>query len=65
MLRHSLGRILAFDLKTHTATVLLKDIAFPNGIVYEKKTNSIIYSELTRMTIWKYKISTGRKTVLI
>lgn len=65
MLRHSLGRILAFDLKTQTTKVLLKDIAFPNGIVYQKKTNSIIFSELTRLTIWKYEISTGKKTALI
>ena len=65
MLRHSLGRILAFDLKTRTTKVLLKDLAFPNGITYEKKTNSIIFSELTRLTIWKYEISTGKKTALI
>ena len=65
LLRHSLGRIISFDLKTNTAAIVLENLAFPNGIVYEKKTNSIIFSELNRHTIWRYNLASGKKQVII
>lgn len=52
-------------MKTNTATVLLEGLAFPNGIVYEKKSRSIIFSEINRLTIWKYNLDTGKKEVLV
>lgn len=54
---HQKGRVIAYDLKTGSAKVLLDKIAFANGIVFEKETNSIIFSELNRFTIWRYRIA--------
>ena len=34
LLGHKIGRILKFDLKTKTTSVLIDQIAFSNGIVY-------------------------------
>ena len=44
MLSDKSGSIIKFDLKTRKATTLLSELAFPNGIVYDKKTNSIYFS---------------------
>lgn len=65
LLGHEAGRIFAYDLKTGKATVLLDKIAFANGIVFEKETNSILFAELTRFRIWRYRLSEGKKEVLI
>lgn len=46
LLKHKKGRIISFDLKTQKAEAILENIAFPNGIVYEKSTQSVIFSEL-------------------
>jgi sugar lactone lactonase YvrE len=60
-LKHRLGRVISYDLKTGDAAVLLKDLAFPNGIVYEKSTNSIIFSELNKHRIIRYYVAGPKK----
>lgn len=65
MLAHKKGRIIQYHIRNGTANVLIDNIAFPNGIVYEAKSSSIIYSELTTHQIWKYHILSGKKTLLI
>ncbi len=65
MLRHSHGRILAFDLRTNQTAVVLSGLAFPNGIVYEQSTHSLIFSELNRLTIWKYNLTSGHRQPLV
>lgn len=59
------GRVIGYDLKTGEAKVLLDKIAFANGIVFEKETNSIIFAEFNRFTIWRYRIAEQKKEVLI
>lgn len=44
LLGNRMGRVLKFDLRTKTTTILIDKICFPNGIVYEKSTHSIIFS---------------------
>lgn len=61
LLKHSLGRIISFDLKTNTPAVVLENLAFPNGIVYESKTHSIIFSEVNRYTIWRYNLISSKR----
>jgi len=56
-----LGRIISYNLKTGDASVLLNDLAFPNGIVYEKSTHSIIFSELNRHKIIRYYVAGPNK----
>jgi len=65
MLAHKAGRIIQFHLRNRTAKVIIDKVAFPNGIVFEAKSNSIIYSELSTHQIWKYQISSRKKTLLI
>jgi sugar lactone lactonase YvrE len=65
LIGHQAGRVISYNLKTGEAKVLLDKIAFTNGIVFEKKTNSIIFVELNRFTIWRYRITEQTKEVLI
>ena len=65
LLSNTMGRILKFDLRTRTASVLVDKVSFPNGIVYEKSTHSIIFSEFSRNRIWKYDLSTGSSRFLL
>ena len=65
MISHSRGRVIKFDLKTRTAKTLLPDLAFPNGIVYEKRSNSLYFSEFNRYRIWKHNLTDGTTTFLI
>ena len=44
MLGHRAGRVIKYEIKTKKGSVFLDDLAFPNGIVYEKKTHSIIFA---------------------
>jgi sugar lactone lactonase YvrE len=62
---HEAGKIYAFDLKTAKTSVILDKIAFANGIVYEKETNSVIFAELSRFKIWKYRLTDSKKELLI
>lgn len=59
--KHRKGRIISFDLRSNIATVVLKDLAFPNGIVYDKSTSSIIFSELNRHRIVRYYVDGPKK----
>lgn len=45
--------------------MLLDKIAFANGIVFEKETNSILFAEFNRYTIWRYRLAEQKKEVLI
>ncbi len=65
LLGHKAGRVLSFDLNSGRSAVVLDEIAFPNGIVYEAKTNSIIFAELTRFKIWKYGLTDNKKQLLV
>jgi sugar lactone lactonase YvrE len=56
LLKHRKGRIISYNLSTSVASVVLADLAFPNGIVYEKSTSSIIFSELNRNRIIRYYV---------
>ena len=62
---HEAGKIYAYDLKTAKTSVILDKIAFANGIVYEKETNSVIFAELSRFKIWKYRLTDSKKELLI
>lgn len=64
LIGHKTGRIFAYDLKTKQVKLIISGLAFPNGIVYEATTNSIIFSELNRFTIWKYNIDTTERKAL-
>jgi sugar lactone lactonase YvrE len=59
--KHRKGRIISYNLKTKEASVVLKDLAFPNGIVYDKSTQSIIFSELNRHRIVRYYVDGPKK----
>lgn len=59
--KHRLGRIISFNLKTSESAVLLTDLAFPNGIVYDKSTSSIIFSELNRHRLIKFYVDGPKK----
>lgn len=59
------GRIIKYDLREGKGRTFLDDLAFPNGIVYEKSTHSIIFSEFTRNRIWKYSLVDGRSRFLL
>lgn len=65
LLGSRMGRVLKFDLKTRATTVLVDRICFPNGIIYDKNSNSIIFAEFNRHRIWKYDLSTGKKQILL
>lgn len=59
ILGHAAGKIYSIYLSTGKAAIMLDGLAFPNGIVFEKATNSIIFSELTRFQIIKYHLNSG------
>lgn len=59
--KHREGRIISYNLRTGEAAVVLSDIAFPNGIVYEQSTKSIIFSELNRHRIVRYYVDGPKK----
>lgn len=59
--KHKFGKIISYNLRTSEASVVLKDLAFPNGIVYEKSTSSIIFSELNRHRIVRYYVDGPKK----
>jgi sugar lactone lactonase YvrE len=61
LFKHRLGRILSYNIKTKEAKVVLEGLAFPNGIVYEKSTSSIIFSELNRHRIVRYYVDGPKK----
>ena len=65
LLGSRIGRILKFDLETRSASVLVDKLAFPNGVVYEKSTHSVIFAEFNRNRIWKYDLSTGESRILV
>ena len=56
MLKHKKGRIISFNLTSNEAAVVLADLTFPNGIVYEKSTKSIIFSEFNLHRISRYYV---------
>jgi ribose transport system permease protein len=41
--------------------IVLENLAFPNGIVYHKESQSIIFSELTHHRVVKFYLSGLRK----
>lgn len=42
LLKHKKGRILYFDLKNKQSGVFAEDLAYPNGIVFDKNSQSLI-----------------------
>lgn len=56
LLKHKKGRIISFNLTSNEAAVVLANLAFPNGIVYDKSTKSIIFSELNLHRISRYYV---------
>ena len=57
ILKRKSGRIISFDLKTSKAKLVMDNLAYPNGIVYDKKSKSIIFSELTHHSISKLNVN--------
>ena len=57
MLSRRDGRIIKYDLRSRKGSTFLSDLAFPNGLVYEQTTHSIIFSEFTRNRIWKFSLA--------
>lgn len=56
MLKHKKGRIISFNLTSNEAAVVLANLTFPNGIVYDKSTKSIIFSEFNLHKISRYYV---------
>jgi len=51
IMKRKSGRIISYNLKTKETKVILSGLAYPNGIVFDKESQSIIFSELTHHTI--------------
>lgn len=67
LLKRKGGRILAYNLKKKKASVVLDELAYPNGIVFDKSSQSIIFSEVTHHTISKffpYRNNSQKQTVI-
>lgn len=56
---------MSYNVKTGEKAVVLDKLAFPNGIVYEKKSHSLIFAELNRFKIWKYRLNEQKKDLLL
>jgi sugar lactone lactonase YvrE len=56
IMKRKSGRIISFNLKTSEAKVILSNLAYPNGIVFHKESQSIIFTELTHHMISKLAV---------
>jgi sugar lactone lactonase YvrE len=56
LLKHKKGRILYFDLKNKQYGVFAEDLAYPNGIVFDKKNKSLIVAEMTHYKLTQIPI---------
>ncbi|KAG8192903.1 hypothetical protein JTE90_025612 [Oedothorax gibbosus] len=58
------GRLLKYNLNTKQVTVLLKDLAFPNGVVLSHDGTSVLVAEGSNNKIFRYHIE-GEKAGLL
>ncbi|XP_055945476.1 adipocyte plasma membrane-associated protein-like isoform X2 [Argiope bruennichi] len=55
------GRLLKFNMKTKKVSVLLKDLAFPNGVVLSHDKNALLVAEGMQNKVFKYHIGGPKK----
>ncbi|CAL1270471.1 unnamed protein product [Larinioides sclopetarius] len=55
------GRLLKFNLKTKKVSVVLKDLAFPNGVVLSHDGNALLVAEAMQNKVFKYHIEGPKK----
>lgn len=59
--KHKKGKIASYNIRTRESLIIAQKLAFPNGIVYHKESQSIIFSELTYHRVVKLYLSGKRK----
>lgn len=66
LLKHQKGRILYYNLRTNQSGVFAEDLAYPNGIVFDKASQSLIVAEMSHFKLTKISVHTGsdRQTLL-
>ena len=66
LLKHKKGRILYYNLVTKQSGVFAEDLAYPNGIVFDKASQSLIFSEMSHFKLTKIPVAnpSERKTLL-
>ncbi len=57
VLKRQSGRIISYDLQLQKGAVVLDNLAYPNGIVFDEATQEIVFSELTHHSISSYSVN--------